>query len=228
MRTFTPIAVAAFALLTSAGAHAQMVVFDNSGGEFDWEALYPNDGLPGHHLNITMGTNQDGVSPDHGILYVDDSPVTSSTPGYISLWRGDMSVRFAAGGYENWPAWNDEYQVNFATAFNAGDEVGASAEFQNSADLYIYFWDDQAPDAWFGNLTPPTSNVFVGIELTLDTGVHFGWIEFEPVYFGAGFFGGWTPESWGYQSTPGAAAIVPAPGAAIIGCAVLAGLRRRR
>lgn len=227
MRTLMLSALAAVAL--SGSAMGQMVVFNNSSGEFDWEWLIPNDGVPGHHLDITMGPSQDGVSPDRGILYVDNSPITSSEPGYASLWRGDLNIRFAASGYENWPVWNDEYQVNWATSFHAGDQVDASATYQISADLYIYFWNDQAPDGWLGALAAPTESVFIGIELTLDTGVHYGWLELSPFLSTFGNFAGWLPVTWGYNATPGAAAIVPTPsGAALICFAGAAMLRRRR
>jgi len=78
-------------------------------------------------------------------------------------------------------------------------------------------------------------HAIIGIELTLDTGVHYGFVELLQVGTEPGLFGAaplYTAVRWGWETDAGVALVIPpipAPGAgALLGLAGLAASRRRR
>lgn len=227
---------AAISLFGAAAASADLVVFHNTGGMFEWESSDWQFKDYGDFLDITQGANQSGAFGPLGILYDEKSPVGSDDFGFDRLLGDFEHVHFAQRAPEPFPSEGHpiDTSISWAEIFAVGDAVGADSSYDYGAYLYAHVeYGLNELEGWAAGGLYPDHNIFVGIELTLDDGVHYGWIELRPEFGefnGSPFWRRYYAESWGYETQAGvAAAVVPAPGgAAIIGCAVLTGLRRRR
>ncbi len=233
MRPFRTITVAAMTLpLVAAAASAELTIFNNGSPYFEWRIDNGADFEPVDFLDPTQDSSQSGAESPLGIRYRNNSPETSFSLGYQSLSAD--AIRFAGEEPVSFydPDSNYYDDLIFAQLFSVGDLVGPGADFNaGPAYLHGYFFGGQEQFIG-GATTPPAGPVFVGMELTIEGQVHYGWIQLQAINSSAEgvFFIRFEALSWAYETQAGvAAAVVPAPGVvSLIGCAGAALLRRRR
>lgn len=216
----------------ASAASADLLTFVNTDPTFTlgvYDTINTDDGPSGQWLDITQDVaNQ----PAYGVVgpawsfAVYYEPGVTSGDGYQRWFSARPSARIAESptpgvvldGYTGTP-----YEVPIPQLFGAGDSIGGTAIWSTRTDIQ----KNNAEGSW--EFLPITSTSFIGIQLTLPDGVHYGFVEVE-VYdsspFG-GFQHAYRPISWGYETDVGVpVVIVPAPGAAL---ALLgAGLTTRR
>lgn len=203
-------------------ASAAVVKFINTDPDFMLgAALYWEGGQP---LDITQPvTNQPALHTDGPSWAVRTNyEEISSTYGDIQTLFGNSGARIATtvdiyfdgeGGlvFANVPKWWD-----------VEEPLGPDAAWIRETLLWARH-DDGRYD-----FTPATGTFFVGLEIALPDGVHYGFVEIQRLDISS-WAPSFRPVSWGYETRVGVPlVIVPSPAAAslLVGAALIA--RRRR
>jgi hypothetical protein len=203
---------------------ADLVVHQNVGHQFEWIADWGVN-PEAQFLDITQPATQSGAYSPIGLRYWDYGPDTSMSPGKQSIQAPD--VRVVTETITLWEDYNP-HERPFGRPLALGTHVGPGGEL--STEGWLYGWFFGGPETWLGpSDTPPTSSVFVGVELTIAGQIHYGWIELQATFDGpGGEFGRFVANAWGYETNPGTPAlIVPAPAASFAAGLVLLWRRRR-
>lgn len=234
-------AVAALAGVVVCGpaAIAEPVVYDNRDGTFRWLplpiALFDGPMIPNEELDVTLPPTQDtlvdafeSLSP-HGVKYL--TQVWEGGQNEVITLQHRMvhgpNLRIALDRIMNIPDLAP-HQIAIPRELAPGEVVGPDLNFQTmSMDLYF------ASDVSLAvpELLTVGEHGYVALELTLPTGVHYGWIELEARRDGDGAFERMAAVRWAWETTPGARLEVPAPGTGLLVAGVWAwahGRRRRR
>ncbi len=200
----------------SSVATAQVVVFDNSDGQFIWEEIIDGKDFGGpffgsFYLDITQGPEQVddppafGTAPSHA-LRLDHS--TDLGEPYFGQYRivGLSDSRVAVGPTKliDDPE-GEPHPFVFVEEFMPGDTVDAAADFGNlSGAIRVYNWQT-SPSI---NMNVPSDGGFAGVRIILNGHVHYGWIEFTD----AGGLGPNQPIRWAYETEPDKPIMIPIPG----------------
>lgn len=220
--------------MTAASA-ADPIIYDNSDGAFRWlplpialfDPLFPNE-----QLDVTQPSSQqteveafDYTIP-HGVKYLhqtwengDNVLITLNH----KLIHGP-NVRITFDRLMDIPDLFPE-QIAIPRGYAPGELVGPGDNFSSGA-MDVYFKSEVSQIV--PELLTLGEHGYVGLELTLDTGIHYGWIELE-AHRDSGDFVRMRAIRWAWESTPGARILVPSTGAGVplLGL-VLAARRRRR
>ena len=214
--TRTEMITAAAALAAGTTAYADVVTYDNSGGEFFWLS---------NTLDITRAADdQPGLSTASAI-----------TQNYFSDYYGGLG--YGAFGYQTTYAsgqaqiFSAGFSDNYAAGLNGGtmidDSLGGGSFVSGSVfEFSFYGYDD---DGYFGGergILPEGVETYLGVRFTDVDGVHFGWIGVIRSGVEIEAF------AWGYETDAGvaiSAGLVPAPGAlGLLAVGAIAGRGRRR
>jgi len=221
MRT-RALAASVTVLAASAGSLGSIVVHDNSQGLFVLGA-----GL--NRLDLTMPPDQQ-QSPvrERSITYTAGSGGGSDSPQGDGV-NGGSGVRIVqnpvplvitsgTGGM---------FIIPLAQTFGPGEPIGPSFIYASGGAMALFHIAGGAIHAPLLGQSP-----FTGFSLTLDDGVHYGWIQWNfsmgpardsvpiPMY---------QPIRWAYETEPNVPIVVPAPATAtLLALAGLVATRRRR
>ncbi|VAX42558.1 hypothetical protein MNBD_PLANCTO03-1685 [hydrothermal vent metagenome] len=199
-------------------AYADPVRFDNTSG-FGW--YYTT-------LDLTLSA-EDQVYGGPG-----DVTGTSIYLDYFSDYYPAFSYTTSYTRGQGAEIWNSGWNNNYAAPFNSGDPIGpgmVDGSFHDGSVLEFAWWSydyySGEHDSGFRGLLPPDgSDTYMGIRLTIDNQLHYGWI-------GARNNGGYISVfAWGYETEAGVAiaAGVPAPstlGLLAVGAVGALGRKRR-
>jgi hypothetical protein len=215
--------LAAIVLSPSALAVADVIVFDNTAGQFQWTPELYDGTIPGSgnvYLDITRAPD------DQEDIYTTSSAwmvyyPAEATPHWDRL---ELHGAIALGPLQTFhDEEGDPFNVHFAQQFSAGDMVGSDANYfsphsQAHLQLFNYYTDPPITESF-------SDSKFVGMRITLDGNIHYGWIQLELSQDGAIP----KPLRWGYETTPGMSALViPAPATVAIFTLFLPMMTRRR
>lgn len=220
--------VLATVLVLSAGttAFGGMVIYSNP-NQFDWSVALNGDTSGAHWLDVTQNAAQGGGQSSLGVLY--NRVIGDSTPHFnLDYVSGESNVNIARrSGLRSFV--DEEGIVNsfwFARSYAPGATIGPGDDFAHTAVLALSnYYTDEPVEA---SIRPVS---YIGLELDLGDGVHYGWIRVEAEEGPGGTLLGYRATSWGYESEAGVGVVVtPAPGGAIAGLLAVgafAGRRRR-
>ncbi|MCC5621605.1 hypothetical protein [Nostoc sp. CHAB 5715] len=201
--------------------------------------------FPGMAFDPQQGPGQSGASTSNSITQWYMSPPTGGSPTEL-YWSAGSNVRISvtpvagfAGFVTAFGLNQDHATYSRPTDFSAAASVGPGGAF---ASEVIVGWgrgfSSFSVDYALNNITPfppfiyeslPESMV-IGLELTISGQIHYGWALVHRTGAYPNRLGrSWQVERWAYETTPGAAAAIPAPGvAALFGLAGMVVSRRRR
>jgi hypothetical protein len=208
-------------------ASAELIVFDNTDGQFPWRVLAvifdplaagsmaEPDRFP-QNLLIDQPPTQSGdpappgdPSDDHAlqnIYVVWPFPDLMRVHWAVHQVGCRPSARLAYGRTEivTPPDAGPEWIV--PRVYAGGESVGPGPEFRSTRMTLIFRSDLTDPP--FAVWVP--EHCFLGVEFDLPTGqTHYGWIELEAERNPEGAIARFLPIRWGYNDEPGAAAAIP-------------------
>lgn len=226
-RAFRAVVPAMIGVWLGGASSASLVVFSNAGGEFAWSGsqAIPFDPffIRGQGLDVTLPPSQSGGATSLSTLYVWGNPVTSTELVATTFEREGANVRVAQGSTVNVMAGGGQADFTLARVFQAGEFVAPWETYVSSTTAaYFSFGTGDVP--LLGN------SAFVGLELTINGLMHYGWIQltWDPTI--AGGRSQYRATSWAYETDAGMPArVIPAPGAAgLLACSCIMALRQRR
>lgn len=221
-----------FLCMFTSGALGELVVFDNSNGVFDWG--YTGRLPDASSLsNTARGPLLSVILPDHEQSEDVTIPqawqqvrvwTPNDTPG-LSRFFGSRT-RFVS---------RDITRTERSTSFEHEFTISA---MHHQGTLVVgpnLNWANRVQFAHIGGgpFQPP-SEVFVedgvlGLELTLDDGIHYGFMDLT--FSNSENYGGMEaiPIRWGYETVVGQPVVIPTPGSgALLICAIVVLKSRRR
>lgn len=230
--------VACLVLVSAAvvNADADLLIFQNTNPAFAFmqpTSVSPGgDFFDGDQLDITRDAfNQPllGTYVTHGIAFDFIPGVTSTEGESMEIYGGSpfqlqtdaRIIRSSTPTLYREDGTGSVYEVFGPELLGSGDSIDSTRDWARNLPI----WDRND----FGLVYTVTEQFVAGIELTLDTGTHYGFVEFERVFPTSPFFPLFRPVRWGYETTPNTPVVIPAPTSlALLAGAGLLTTRRRR
>ena len=230
-------------LAATVSAQAAVVTFVNTNPAFAALTPYIYDEFEprfGQALDIRSDSFSQPAplssSPPAGMVMFEHRFGATSTPGEVMNLYAGLGVRIASHivndkndqiyGFDP-DTTGDIIPVEPPHRFGVGDTVDADWNWVTRSPVWGLGGDV------FQVIPLLQQNNILGIELTLDTGVHYGFVELEQLPLGSIFEAPtYRAVRWGWETQAGVALVIPpipAPGGApLLACAALGVIRRRR
>jgi hypothetical protein len=208
------IGVAVFA----GAARAEVVVFDNTAGTFDWRlGTIDIDGTfyPGTFLDITKSAAEQTGERRAGTIGQWYRPNNASDSAPRRQLIGEDGVRTAKTTDTVRITWNDQFLfVKPTRDYTPGESVASSDNWDLAS---TYFW--HLPFSISLKVGTPGIGdpAYLGVRVKMsDDQWRYGWIYFTDYT---------TPLMWAYETEPNTPIQIPIPAPSVVGFIVLAGVR---
>ncbi len=178
-------------LAACATVQSEHVAFFNESGAFEWE---PHTYLDeGNGLDIRQPASQSGAENPASLLWFHLDAFELCDVG-VGLVQGESSAVRIARSADEIAIENDcgvDAIFRPPALFGSGMPIGPDASWAESADLYPVCFGDCENEPFLGD------GGIIGVELTIDDEVRYGWVELERV--GVSY----QPIAWGFETEPG-------------------------